>query len=156
MKALKVPSHSVITDYEIRLALERYNGSIHFPHRDKKYCECRIFHKDGTVQVSGNFTMRQLQPSEICHCFERDGYYNCNTHRIGGYCKPMAHLLGVEKMTIGYYACDKYSIHPHQNRIILSRFNGLADRTILYSFRTLPQYWIDWNCLILTLELGGK
>jgi len=156
MKALKVPPHSVITNYEIGLAVERYGGSIHFPHRDKKYCECRIFHKTGTVQVSGNFKLSQLQPSEICHCFERDGYYDTNIHRIGCYCKPMARLLGVEKMTIGYYTCDKYALYTHQNRTKLDRWNGHIDRTILYSFRTLPQYWIDWNCLILTLELGGK
>jgi hypothetical protein len=100
--------------------------------------------------------MRQLQPSEICHCFERDGYYDCHTHRIGGYCKPMAHLLGVKRINEGTYWCDKYSIYRDKNRTLLDRFDTLFNRTTLYSFRTLPKYWIDWTCLILTLELGGK
>lgn len=156
MKALKVKEHSIITDNEIRLAVAHHNGSIHFPHRDKKYLECRIFHRDGTVQVSGNFSLNQIRVLDICHCIERVGYYDFNQHRIACYSKPMPHLLGIQKVRVGYYECDKYTIYGSQKRTVLRRFNGLADSTELYSFRTLPKYWIDWTCLILTLELGGK
>ena len=147
VKALEFRTGHILTDDDIRNAVEHSNSVIHYDHRDKDLTEARIFHKAGTVYVSGGFNINHIENISPCHAMMRNGRYDGFLHRVRSFCHPHAFLLGCHPE----YVLSNY---PSKYRV-KRRAPDLTNKTI-YCFRTLPQYWIDWECLFLTLQLRGE